>query len=178
MKQTLFYMCTFVILLFGCQEQAKEHIAIGSWYICFENGNYQEYKFTENHLLIWRENNDISIYKNKVIDSTLIISNHSTPYTLPVNNDTLITIAKTKESITLRSTTSWEIYKFKKLGVDLLDVDSLNLKNWQKLTLKDYNKRLTINCLDTRPEEEKIIDKLDMSDIELEDIEIIEIDSN
>ncbi len=167
-----------LFLVLGCQKTNEKHIAIGTWYKCLKDGGFIEYKITDNYLLMLTTNSEeILLFKNKVTDKTLILSEFQNGTQILMDNDTLVTISKSKNKIVLRSTYTFEKYEFNRAEFKIDEIDSANLELWKTKTLTEFKKRAKIkNCPDIRIESEKSLDTLEF-DMELEEeipIEIIE----
>ncbi|NOY47560.1 MAG: hypothetical protein GXO84_05085 [Chlorobi bacterium] len=161
-------------LFLGCQKSTKEHIAIGTWNRCNKDGSYWEYKITEQYMLMLTTKSDeIWLFRNKVVDSTLVLSEFKKGVGLFINNDTLVTVKQTKNKIVLKSTYTWDNIELNKAGFDFDPIDSTNLESWKNKTLTEFNNRAkSANCIDIRTEKEKIIPKLYLDALEEEEIKI------
>jgi hypothetical protein len=166
-------------LLLGCQKSTNEHIAIGTWNRCNKDGSYWEYKITDQYMLmLTTSSNEIWLFKNKVIDSSLVLSKFKNGLGLLINNDTLVTVKQSKNKVVLKSTYTWDNIELNKAEFDFEKIDSSNLESWKNKTLMEFKKRAeSVNCPDLRTESEKIVPPLDLDDLDEEEIPIIEIEN-
>jgi len=176
MKYIRIIFISFLVL--SCQKTSKKHIAIGTWNNCYKDGTYVEYKITDEYLLILTTKSDeILLFKNKIADSTLILSKFKNGLGLPINNDTLVTISQSKNKIVLKSTYSWNEIELNKAEFDYDAIDSTNSKLWKNKTLSEFKKRAELaSCPDSRTEKEKIIPTLNVDDTEEKEIPITQIE--
>lgn len=168
-----------ILFLFsGCQAFFSEHPAIGTWSRCNSDGSYWEYKITDQYLLMMRTlSNEVLLFKTKVNDTNLLLSEFKNGPGLMYSNDTLVTIEQSENRIVLKSTYTWETVELNKADFDLEPIDSLHLEAWKSKVFADFKKRAALmDCPDIRTEEEKILPVLKADDAE-EEIPIIEIDS-
>jgi hypothetical protein len=163
-----------VFLLFTCQKPIKKHVALGTWNRCDEDGSYTEYKITDQYMLILTtKSEDIVMFKNEVFNESLILSEYNNGINLLVNNDTLVTIEKSKNKIILKSTYTYDNTLLNRSEFDIDQIDSTNLRSWKTKTLEQFKKRAeSINCPDLRTEKEKITPELNLEDLEEEEIPI------
>ncbi len=157
-----------LILIFGCQNQTNEHIAIGTWNRCNNDGSYWEYKITDDYMLmLTTKSEDIWLFKNKVIDSVIVLSDLESDRGLLINNDTLITFTKSKDKVVLKSKYTWDKIELNKAMINIDEIDSTNFDLWKSKTLFEFQKRAkSANCHDLRSESEKEIPTLDLNDID------------
>jgi hypothetical protein len=168
-----------VLFLFtGCQTFVSEHPAIGTWGTCHKDGSYWEYKITDQSLLMVNTLSDqVWFFKLQVVDTNLVLSKFRNGPGLLINNDTLVTIEQSKNSVILKSTYSWDTAELNKKEFDFDPIDSLNFEGWKSKVLTDFKKRAAlVDCPDIRTEEEKIIPFLKSYDSE-EEIQIKEINN-
>lgn len=167
-----------LFLLSGCQVFVNEHPAIGTWSRCNRDGSYWEYKITDQYMLMTRTlSNEVLLFKTKVVDTSLLLSEFKNGPGLMYRNDTLVTIEQSENKIVLKSTYTWETLELNKADFDIESIDSLHLEAWKSKTLADFKKRAALmDCPDIRTEEEKVLPILETDDSD-EEIEIIEIDS-
>ena len=172
----------FVLFLFlGCQKTIKEHLAIGTWTKCFKNGSYSEYKIKDGYMLMLTSGNGpdaIWIFKNKILDSIMIVSNFKNGNTGLPYNDTLRTLSYSKHKIIFTSNGSRDNFELSKANFVIEDIDSTNFELWKSKTLSEFKIRYEIvNCPDLRTEDEKIIPDLGSFDYEevIEDIPLEDI---
>ncbi|TYB70627.1 hypothetical protein [Bizionia algoritergicola] len=165
-----------LFFVFGCQKQNKTHIAIGTWNKCLKDGSYFEYKITDEYIMVLTtKSEEIILFRNKVTDKGLIMSEFKNGASLIINNDTLITVSESENKVILKSTYTYDTYEFNKAEFKIDKIDSLNLESWKNKTVSEFKKRAELaSCLDLRTEEEKIIPTLNMDDLEEEEIQIIE----
>ena len=167
-----------LFLLSCCQTHVSEHPAMGTWSNCTKDGSYWEYKITDQYMLMMRTpSNESLLFKTKVIDTSLLVSEFENGSGLMYRNDTLVTIEQSENRIVLKSTYSWETVELNKANFDIEPIDSLHLEAWKTKVLADFKKRAAlVNCPDIRTEEEKKLPILKADDNEKE-IEIIVTDS-
>lgn len=163
-------------MILGCQKPDNEHVAIGTWNYCHKDGGYSEYKITNDYMLFMTSKSDeVWLYKNKILDGTLILSEFKNGLGLLINNDTLVTIEQSKNKVVLKSTYTWDNIELNKAEFDFDVIDSTNLDLWKNKTLSAFKKRAElVSCPDLRTEEEKIIPTLELDDFEEEEIPITE----
>lgn len=166
-------------MVLSCKKNNEKYIAIGTWYKCLGDGGYVEYKITEKYIIMLTTKSDeISLFRNKITHNKLIISEFKNGTRLLMNNDTLVTISKSKNRIVLKSTYLYDKYEFNRAEFKIDEIDSANLEFWKIKTISEFKKRAEIkNCPDIRPESEKALDSLKFNMEELEEeipIEIIE----
>ena len=168
-----------LFLLFSCQKTIQKHIAIGTWYSCNKDGSYTEYKITDQYMLILNTGSDkIAIFKNRILNSNLILSEFKNGLGLIPNNDTLVTKEQLKDKIILKSTYTWQEIELNKAKFHIEKIDSTNLETWRNKTLSEFKKRAeSVNCPDLRTESEKEIPTIYIKDIEEEAIPISEIEN-
>jgi len=171
-----FRIIIIFLLAMSCQETDKKHIAIGTWNNCSNDGNYTEYKITDEYILsMSTESDEILLFRNKIVDSNLVVSKLKNGISLLRNYDTLITVKKSDDKVVLQSSYSLMNTKLNKANFEIKPIDSSNLKSWKQKTLAEFRKRAKIKkCPDLRTEEEKIITTLNLDD-ELD--ALIELDS-
>ncbi len=165
-------------MLSGCKMFVSQHPAMGTWNRCNSDGSYWEYKITDQYILITRTlSNEVLLFKTKVVDTSLLLSEFENGPGLMYTNDTLGIIEQSKNRIVLKSTYTWETVELNKADFDFEPIDSLHLETWKNKVLADFKKRATLmNCPDIRTEEEKRLPMLEADDSD-EEIEIIIIDS-
>lgn len=166
----------FIVL--GCEKTNEKHIAIGTWYKCLKDGGYVEYKITDSYIMtLTTKSEEILLFRNKIYDNKLIISELKDGAQLLLDNDTLVTFSKSKNRIVLKSTYLFDKYEFNRAEFKIDEIDSTNLEFWKTKAISEFKKRSEIkNCRDIRNESEKVLDTLKF-DMELEEeipIEIIE----
>ena len=137
-KMKTLFIVIIPILFLSCLKPLKEHPAIGNWYKCDRDGSYSEFKITKDYYL-WMNSSsdDINIFRNKVIDCVLVISELKNGFELLKNNDTLLTLSHSNDKIILKSnsytTSKVEIIK---ANFEIEAIDSTNLDSWKK---KSFN---------------------------------------
>ncbi len=167
-----------LFLVFSCQKTNEKHIAIGTWNKCLNDGSYFEYKITDEYIMVLTtKSEEITLFRNKILDKTLIISEFKDGAELLINNDTLVTISKSKDKVVLKSTYTFDKYEFNKAEFKINEIDSINLESWKNKMLSEFKKRAEFrNCPDLRTDNEKALDTLEL-DMEIEEeipINIIE----
>jgi len=162
-------------LFFGCQKTTKDHLAVGTWTYCFKDGVYSEYKIKENYILRMHEGSEeILIIKNEINDSIMILLNFKNGNTHLPYNDTLRILSYSKHKIILRSNYVRDKIELKKADFVIEDIDSTNLELWKSKTLSEFKIRSKIaNCPDLRAEDEKIIPKLEDTNLDDKEEEIL-----
>ncbi len=173
----------YLILLFlfiACQKPIKKHVAIGTWNRCNKDGSYIEYKITDQYMLLLNTTraDEIIIFRNKVLDNNLIISELKNGTKILMNNDTLVTVEESSNKIILMSTWGLDTYELNKIELDFEPIDSTDLEQWKSKALKKFKKRAKLaNCPDLRTEKEKTIPTIDLGNLDEEEISIIEIEN-
>ena len=149
-----------LFLFFSCQNSKKEHVVIGTWNRCDKDGSYIEWKITNHYMLILTtRSNEILLFRNNIINNNLVLSEFKNGTRLIGNNDTLVTVKKSKNKIILRSYFSGDYSVLNKAEFDIKPIDSTNLEFWRNNTLSEFNKRASnVICADARSEEEKRYD--------------------
>jgi len=168
--KVLFILC----LVFGCQEANKKHVAVGTWNKCNIEGSYVEYKITDNYFMFLKTKSDeIFIFRNKIVDDKLILSEFKNGTKIITNNDTLITVRKSKNKVVLKSTYNLDFVELNNAEFDFDRIDSAHLELWKNKALSEFKKRAeSIKCRDLRTEEEKTIQTLYLDEFLEEEIEI------
>ncbi|MCF1192256.1 hypothetical protein LRR18_11725 [Mangrovimonas sp. AS39] len=165
-------------LIASCHESTKKHVAIGTWNRCNKDGSYWEYKITDQYMLmLTTKYDDIGLFRNKIADTTMILSEFENGLGLLINNDTLVTIVKSKNKVILRSTWARDNILLNKADFDYDKIDSTNLDSWKTKTISEFKKRAALKkCPDLRTEEEKNIPTLQLNESDNEEIPIIELE--
>lgn len=149
------YTILIIILNLSCTITETPNIAIGAWYQCLRNGEYQEFKISSDYIIqLSTESEDqIHFFNNCFQDSSLIISgiNVSVPYGI----DTLTIVPQSNNSIMLKNRYGGG-FELKRLKTEILDIDSTKIDVWKSSTLKAFKVRAgQMNCPDLRTKEEK-----------------------
>lgn len=153
-KMKRIYLILIILLNLSCTITEEPNIIIGSWYKCLKNGEYQEFKFSNDYMiqLTTEFEDQISFFNNNVQDSSVIISGINVSVINGI--DTLLIIPKSSNVIALRN--RYGEFELKRLEGDIPDIDSTNFDVWKSNALKDFNIRASqMNCPDLRTEEEK-----------------------
>lgn len=135
-----------ILLLLGCSsipEQKSD--AVGSWYRCLPDGEYQEHKIEENKITFMSSElpDIISLMSNQIIGDTLIITGIS--FDLIRGTDTLIVVSRTDTSITIKN--RFEDFSFKRMNVEIPAIDSSNLEASVNKFLNGFQERTqAANC--------------------------------
>lgn len=148
------YVIFIIFLNLGCTVTEEPNIIIGSWYECLRNGEYQEFKFSDDYMIqLTTEHEDqISFFNNSIQDSSLIVSGINVSVINGI--DTLLIIPKSSNVIALRN--SYGEFELKRLHVDIPNVDSTDINIWKINVMKGFRIRASqMNCPDLRTEEEK-----------------------
>ena len=145
-----------IITLQACQIKKEPNPIVGTWNKCFRDGEYREYKIDYDYMLMLsKKNNEISLFKNKIENNTLIISGVAND-SFEQNVDTLLMMSFTDSSVILKSNFTKVKFDFTKMENNIKDIDSTNLSHWKNQTMLDFQKRATLsNCTDIRTEKEK-----------------------
>ncbi len=156
----------------SCQKSKKEHSIIGTWSICFRDGEYREFKITDKYMLMLTLGSEqVSIFSNYIERNSLIWKSMDSEYSLPNNVDTVIIISQSNNRIVLKSKFMGTEIELNKIEDEIHEIDSTNLENWKRQTILNFQKRVELfNCPDLRTEDEKIIHDLEL--LEIEEIEI------
>ncbi|TJY36304.1 hypothetical protein [Pontimicrobium aquaticum] len=173
---------TFVLLLFfNCQNSKEEHVAIGTWNKCDKDGSYIEWKITNQYMLILTtRSNEIFLFKNNIINNNLVLSEFKNGTRLVGNNDTVVTVRRSKNKIILRSRFTGDYSELNKAEFDFEPIDSTNLELWRKNILSEFNRRASnVICTDTRNKDEKRYDfeVENIGELEMDKLDKIKIDS-
>src|SRR5690606_35933354 len=143
----------------------------------FQDGSYFEYKITDEYVMVLTDKG-IRLFQNNILNKTLVVSEFKDGTELLINNDTLVTISKSKDKVVLRSTYTFDKYEFNKAEFKIDEIDSINLESWKNKTLSEFRKRAELrNCPDLRTDDEKELDAPLEFDMEIEEeipIKIIE----
>lgn len=173
---------TFILfLLLGCQKNNEQQIVIGTWHKCLKDGSYVEYKITENYMLmLTTKSNKVFLFKNKISNNSLIVSEFKDGAQLFRNYDTLVIISKSKNKIILRSNYyPFEKNELNKAEFKIEEIDSSSLHFWKTKTFREFSKRAQIkNCPDIRNAKEKALDTIKFNQEEIEEIPIIKMIEN
>ena len=160
-------------------DSQTEHVALGTWKKCNENGSYSEYKITDQYFLIIHSDSDktfdrITLFKNEIHDSIMILSGFDGGIDYPFN-DTLFSRKISDSKIAIASRYNPRIILSKVNSTEPISpIDSTNIELWKEKTLTNFEKRAELeNCpiLETVKENETIL--LDIEEIELEEVETI-----
>ena len=155
-----------LILFIGCQNTFKSHEALGTWNYCTKDGNYEEYVITNEFLLIMSTaRKKFFLFRNEIIDSSLVISTIPGEINLPMPTDTLVVVEKSADKVVLSS----HFYsppqrQLNKIDFDFAPIDWNSLKSWKGKIQSEFKKRAKLKkCPDLRSDEEKIIPELKMN---------------
>lgn len=145
-----------IIAVQGCQINKEVNPIVGTWNKCFRDGEYREYKIDNNYMLMLsKKNKELSYFKNKIENNTLIISGVNND-SFKQNTDTLLIISFSENSVILKSNFTKVKFDFNKMENSISDIDSTNLSHWKSQTMSDFQKRATLSkCMDIRTEKEK-----------------------
>lgn len=92
-----------LFLISSCQKSTKKHVAIGAWNRCNKDGSYWEYKITDNYMLmLTTKSDDVWLFRNKFVDTTMVLSEFENGPSLIINNDTLVPIVKSKNNFVFK----------------------------------------------------------------------------
>jgi hypothetical protein len=166
-----------LFLVLGCQKTNVNHVALGTWNRCNKDGSYWEYKITDQYMLmLTTQSDEVWLFRNKIVDTTMILSEFENGLGLMINNDTLVPIEQLKNKVVLKSTYTWDNIELNRAEFDFAPIDSINLETWKSKTISDFKKRAELaRCPDLRTEDEKI-HTLNIDDLEEEEIPITEIE--
>ncbi len=150
-------------MLFGCVEEKPNNLIIGSWGHCKPNGEYAEFKITDDHTYYFSSElvPEIVVFRNEIKESTLIIegTNFKSMYN-PVTIDVI-----SKDSIELQG--YFGNILLTKLNNEILDVDTSNLNTWIDKVIKNFNKRKRIkDCFNIIAETLKSTELLELGELE------------
>ena len=163
MKPPLLFFVLLVIV--SCGKNEKEHKVVGNWRNCQPDGEYVEFKITEEYTYCFTSGHmpKAWLYKNEIRGDTLI-STGINIYTIKEWETLLITI-QSQDSIILRN--EFSDMHLVRLKEEIPDVDSANLKKWEAQFAKDFGRRLQqVDCPDLRTEKEKNSDPIHLGTIE------------
>ena len=162
--------------MFSCSN--KQNLAIGTWINCSKDGSYREYKITKDYFLFINSNvGHIWVYKCKILDNAIVISDLDSKFPPLINPDTFKIKSLNDQKILLRSTYTGDRFELQKAKFEIEPIDFSNLKNWKKKIQAQFKKREELkNCKDLRTKSEKEIHTVNMDSLKTEKIQIIIID--
>ena len=162
-------------------EYFKKHVALGTWRKCYKDGRYVEHKITEQYMLILTSTrpDEIIIFGNKVLDESLILYQLKNGTKILTNNDTLVTVKKSRNKVVLKSNYTWDYTELNRADFEFDEIDSTDLESWEKKVFSEFKKRAVLkNCPDLRTKSEKMKDEIDTSKLKLDELEPEEIIKN
>ena len=167
-----------LLLVYGCQKPQTKHMALGTWNKCHHDGEYSEYKITNDYfMLLTTRSEHIFIFRNQLTDKGIILSEFKNGDHLLINNDTLITVSQSDSKVVLKSTYTYDNYEFYKTEFKIDAIDSLDIESWETKILAEFKKRAkAMACSDLRTDEEKTSPIINLDDLKEEDLKIKEVE--
>lgn len=164
-----------IILFFVGRKPTQESIAIGTWYRCNKDGSYWEYEIKPNYMLMMTTKADmVWIFKNEIVNKTIILSSYENGPTTTIANQPLIPKAINKDKILLKHLYSGKEIELNRAKFEYEPIDSINLESWKHKTLTEFKKRAKQrNCKDVRIKSEKEIQPINLDSLLTEEPPII-----